>query len=39
VWAEAMHPGFVAQNEPVNIQPNGETTKDFVLDAGKIKPE
>jgi hypothetical protein len=39
VWAEASAPGYVtaASGDPVAIKADGETTKDFTLDAAKVK--
>jgi hypothetical protein len=41
VWQEAVHPAFVtaSSGDPVDIQPDGETTKDFVIQPNQIKPE
>jgi hypothetical protein len=41
VWQEAVNPSFVtpASGEPVTIQADGETTKDFVIQPNQIKPE
>lgn len=39
VWQEAVAPAFVtaSSGDPVNIKPSGETTKDFTIDAAKVK--
>jgi plastocyanin len=38
VWQEAVGPVTAASGEDVNIAPNADTTKEFTIDAGKIKP-
>ncbi len=38
VWQEAVGPVTPASGEDVNITPNGEITKEFTIDAGKVRP-
>ncbi len=39
VWAEALGPGYLTSpsGDVVNIKASGDTTKDFTLDAAKVK--
>lgn len=39
VWAEALGPGYITptSGEAIAIKAGGETTKDFTLDAAKVK--
>jgi hypothetical protein len=39
VWAEALGPGYLTSpsGDVVNIKAGGDTTKDFTLDASKVK--
>ena len=39
VWQEATGPVTPGVGEPLDIKAGGETTKDFTVDPGKVKPE
>ena len=39
VWQEATGPITVGAGDPVDVKPGGETTKDYTIDPGKVKPE
>jgi plastocyanin len=38
VWQEAVGPVTSTSGENVNITPNADTTKDFTIEASKVKP-
>lgn len=41
VWQEAVHPSFVtaSSGDPVEIQADAETTKEFTIQPAQVKPE